>query len=135
MPSIMRAPPEAETMMSGWRVARERSTARAMVSPTTAPMLPPMKPYSMAERTTGCGPRWPMALTMASLRPVFLRASARRLLVGLEVGEVERVGGAEFEVDELVAGFEEEVDAAAGVDAEVVAALGADAEVGFEIGS
>jgi hypothetical protein len=30
-PSIMRAPPEAETMMSGCRVASERSMARAMV--------------------------------------------------------------------------------------------------------
>ncbi len=55
-------------------------------------------------------------------------------LVGLEVGEVERVGGAELEVDEFVAGFEELVDALAGVDAEVVAALGADLLVGLEVG-
>ena len=56
------------------------------------------------------------------------------LLVGFEVGEVEGVGGAEFEVDELVAGIEEVFDAGAGVDGEVVAALGADAEVGVELG-
>jgi hypothetical protein len=55
-------------------------------------------------------------------------------LVGLEVGEVERVGGAEVEIDELVAGFEELVDAGAGVDAEVQAAVGTDHEVGLEVG-
>ena len=82
MPSIMRgaAGGRDDDAESGWRVASERSTARAMVSPTTAPMDPPMKAYSMTERTTGCGPMWPVALTMASLRPVFFWASARRFL-------------------------------------------------------
>ena len=75
-----------------------------------------------------------MALMMASLRPVFFCASARRLLVGLQVGEVERIGGAELEVDEFVAGLEQVVDAAAGVDAEVVAAFGADLLVGLDFG-
>src|SRR5216683_2209079 len=56
------------------------------------------------------------------------------LLVGLEVGEVERVGGAEFEVDEFVAGLEQVLDAGARVDAEVMTALGADLEVGLKLG-
>ena len=56
------------------------------------------------------------------------------VLVGLEVGEVEGVGGAELEVYQLVAGLEEVVDAAAGVDAEVIAALGADLLIGLEFG-
>jgi hypothetical protein len=47
-PSIMRAPPEAETTMSGVRFAVARSIARVMASPTTAPMLPPINEYSMA---------------------------------------------------------------------------------------
>lgn len=53
--------------------------------------------------------------------------------VGLEVSELEGVGGAEVEVDELVAGFEEIVDAGSGVDAVVVAAAGADLEVGCDV--
>ena len=55
-------------------------------------------------------------------------------LVGLEVGEVEGVGGAEVEVYEVIAGFEEVGDAVFGVDAEVAAAPGADLEVGVEVG-
>ena len=55
------------------------------------------------------------------------------LFRSFQVGEVERVGGAELEVDELVAGFEEIFDAGTGVDAEVVAALGADLLVGLEL--
>ena len=40
------------TTMSGLRSIRARSTARAMVSPTTAPIEPPMNAYSMTLRTT-----------------------------------------------------------------------------------
>ena len=43
-------------MISGSRRARARSMARVIFSPTTTPMLPPMKPYSMAA-TTVVGPR------------------------------------------------------------------------------
>jgi hypothetical protein len=48
-PSCMRAPPEAETITSGWRSSMARSMARVIFSPTTAPMLPPMKRGSMAQ--------------------------------------------------------------------------------------
>ena len=78
IPSIIRAPPDAATIISGFRVASERSTARAIVSPTTAPMLPPMNPYSIALAVTACGPSIPTAFTIASFSPVFLRASASR---------------------------------------------------------
>ena len=54
--------------------------------------------------------------------------------VGLKVGEVERVGGAELEVDEFVARLEKILDAFACADAEVVAALGANLLVGLEFG-
>ena len=47
-PSIMRAPPEQETMMTGLREESPRSIARVIFSPTTTPMLPPMKAYSIA---------------------------------------------------------------------------------------
>ena len=76
----------------------------------------------------------PMALTMASLRPVFFCASREALLVGLQVGELQRIGGAEVEVDEFVAGIEQDVDALAGADAEVMAAVGADVQVGVDVG-
>src|SRR5208282_1659423 len=56
------------------------------------------------------------------------------LLVGLEVDEVERIGGAEAAVDHLVAGVEELVEALARADFEVVLALGTDVEVGCEVG-
>ena len=56
------------------------------------------------------------------------------LLVGLDVGEVERIGGAQAAVDQLVAGLEQQVDALARAELEVVLALGADVEVGFKIG-
>ena len=53
-PSIMRAPPEQEMMIER-HCARQRALdARVIFSPTTTPMLPPMKPYSMAAMTTGC---------------------------------------------------------------------------------
>ena len=54
--------------------------------------------------------------------------------VGLEVGELEGIGGAEFEIDELVAGFEQVIDAAAGVDAIVMSAAGTDFEIGCDLG-
>ena len=44
----MRAPPEHDTMMTGRRDDSARSMARVIFSPTTTPMLPPMKPYSIA---------------------------------------------------------------------------------------
>jgi hypothetical protein len=44
----MRAPPEQDTIIIGRRVASARSIPLVIFSPTTTPMLPPMKPYSMA---------------------------------------------------------------------------------------
>ena len=52
IPSIIRAPPEAETIINGTFLSSARSTARAMVSPTTAPIDPPINPYSITESTT-----------------------------------------------------------------------------------
>ena len=71
-PSIMRAPPEHETTSSGCRRSSAISTARVIFSPTTTPMLPPMKAYSMAATTTSRPSRRPVATITASLRPVAL---------------------------------------------------------------
>ena len=47
-PSIMRAPPEHETMITGRRAARcASSMPRTIFSPTTTPIEPPMKLYSI----------------------------------------------------------------------------------------
>jgi len=64
----------------------------------------------------------------------FLLGLREAKFVGLEVGKLERVGGGEVEIDELVAGVEEVFDAGAGVELEVAAAVHADLQVGFEIG-
>ena len=53
MPSCMRAPPEADTMMTGTCLSIASSMARVSFSPTTEPMLPPMKPNSKTQSTTG----------------------------------------------------------------------------------
>jgi len=63
--------------------ASARSMARAMVSPTTHPMLPPINANSMTLRTTLCGPRLPRAFITASLRPVSRRAFSSRSRYGL----------------------------------------------------
>jgi hypothetical protein len=55
-------------------------------------------------------------------------------LVGLEVGELERIGGLQVAVDDLEAGAEEGFDAGEGADAAVASAFGADLEIGFELG-
>ncbi len=52
-PSIIRAPPEAETIIKGFFSSRARSATRAIFSPTTEPIEPPMNPKSMTPNWTG----------------------------------------------------------------------------------
>ena len=52
VPSCIRAPPDADTMISGTRSARAASAARVTFSPTTAPIEPPMNPKSMTQIAT-----------------------------------------------------------------------------------
>src|SRR5215467_10853834 len=78
VPSIMRAPPEQETTISGWRVSIANSTPRVTFSPTTAPIDPPMNANSIAQTTTGRPFSWPSAVITASFTPSFLRASLIR---------------------------------------------------------
>ena len=53
VPSCIRAPPLADTTISGVRVLRAASAARVTFSPTTAPIEPPMNPKSMTQMTSG----------------------------------------------------------------------------------
>ena len=65
-PSIMRAPPEQDTTTSGSCCWSARSIARVTFSPTTTPIEPPMKPYSIAAITVRRPPIVPTADTTAS---------------------------------------------------------------------
>ena len=47
------------------------SMPRVISSPTTTPMLPPMKPYSMTARMTGVRSSSPRTTRTASSSPVF----------------------------------------------------------------
>ncbi len=54
------------------------SIARTSFSPITTPMLPPMKPYSIAAAMAGSPSMAPAPTTIASLSPVALRLAASR---------------------------------------------------------
>ncbi len=78
-PSIMRAPPEQHTMTTGHRRSIARSMARVIFSPTTTPMLPPMKPYSIAPTIVSMPSIRPDAAMIASLSPVASMLASRRV--------------------------------------------------------
>ena len=74
----MRAPPDADTMTSGIRRAMERSIARVIISPTTHPMLPPMKRASIEQICTGRPATAPAAEIIASESEVAARMPSSR---------------------------------------------------------
>ena len=78
-PSIIRAPPEQDTMTTGSCRAIARSMPRVIFSPTTTPMLPPMKPYSIAATTVSMPLIRPVAVMTASFRPVAAMLASSRL--------------------------------------------------------
>ena len=74
----MRAPPDADTMMTGRCLATASSIARVSFSPTAEPMLPPRYANSKAATTTEKPPTRPTPVTTASVVPVFSRAARTR---------------------------------------------------------
>ena len=52
-PSCIRAPPEVETRTSGIFFSWDRRASRAIFSPTTEPIEPPMKAKFMTPRLKG----------------------------------------------------------------------------------
>ncbi len=78
MPSCMRAPPELQTATSGSRSVAAASAARQSFSPTTLPMLPPMKPKSMTASMHGTPSMAASPVTIASVRPEAACASRSR---------------------------------------------------------
>ncbi len=70
-----------------------------------------MKPYSMALRTTSMGPELAHGVEDGVVEAGLFLGLAQALLVGLDVGEVQRIGGAQAAVDEFVARLEQQFDA------------------------
>jgi hypothetical protein len=79
-PSCIRAPPEADTMMSGIRLSAERCASRAIFSPTTEPIEPPMNRKSITAMWTGTPSSFAWPVRIASWRLAFLIAAASRSL-------------------------------------------------------
>ncbi len=92
-PSIIRAPPEQHTITIGTRSSIARSIARVIFSPTTTPMLPPMKPYSIDATIARSPSIVPVAVMIASLSPVDSTPAFSRALYGLV--SVKRSGSVE----------------------------------------
>src|SRR5581483_5241777 len=67
------------------------------------------------------------------VQPGLLLRLLQACLVGLQIGEAQRVGRAQVAVYELIARVEEHVDALPGAYLEVVAAVGTDLEIGLKI--
>src|SRR2546429_651181 len=110
----------------------DSSMARVTFSPTTAPMVPPIKPNSIAHITTGRPLSWPSAVMMASFMPSFLRASLSRC-ARLGVHELQRVGGSHTLIVFCPAAVEQHFQARARAHLKMKLALRADVEGGFEV--
>ena len=78
MPSCMRAPPELADAHQRQPMSAAASAPRQSFSPTTLPMLPPMKPKSMTASTQGTPPIAAVPATIASVMPLFAWASRTR---------------------------------------------------------
>ena len=133
-PSIMRAPPEQQTMTTGMRPSIARSIARVIFSPTTTPMLPPMKAYSIDATIVWMPSIAPDADDDGVLQAGRSRCSAlRRALYGLVSVNDERIGRDQILVVLGPLAVEQHAQALGGADPEVMRALRADVEVGREI--
>ena len=77
-PSIIRAPPDALTTTSGISRFRAFRPVRAIFSPTTEPIEPPIKLKSITAKATGMPSIRPLPVVTASFRPVLRRAASSR---------------------------------------------------------
>ena len=75
-PSCILAPPEAVMQMKGIPSSAALSAFRVTFSPATEPMLPPINLKSKQLMRTSLPSIFPLALTTASLSPVFFWASS-----------------------------------------------------------
>ena len=79
----MRAPPEHDTMITGALRSSAISMPRTIFSPTTTPIEPPMKLYSIEATTVSMPLMRPTPTITASFWPVDFWVLARRDLYGL----------------------------------------------------
>ena len=77
------APPEHDTISIGARRSSASSMPRTIFSPTTTPIEPPMKPYSIDATTASRPLIRPMPTITASFCPVDFCVAASRALYGL----------------------------------------------------
>ena len=82
MPSCMRAPPEAETMMKARLKRRACSMARTIFSPVPLARLPPRKRKSMTASTTRVPATSPLPVMTDSLMPSFFTVASAFALYG-----------------------------------------------------
>ena len=134
VPSCIRAPPEADTTMSGSRSSSACSAARVTFSPTTVPIEPPMNAKSMTHSATFVPPIVPVPHTAASRMPVADARGLEPLGVRLLVDEAEHVDRLEPGVllAEAVA-VEQQREPRVDAQPEMVAAARADALVLLEL--
>ena len=120
-------------MTTGMRSAMARSMPRAIFSPTTTPMLPPMNPYSIDATTVSMRSRAPDATMTASFMPVLSMPALSRDLYGLV--SVNSSGSVDTRSlsNSVHAPSNSIRSRSAGVQPEVVAAFRADVEVGGEV--
>ena len=71
MPSCMRAPPEADTIIAGQFFSSPRSIARVIFSPAAEPSEAAMKRKSMTARLTSMPSIFPVPLITESVSFVF----------------------------------------------------------------
>jgi len=79
-PSCIRAPPDADTMTSDSFCASDRIAIRAIFSPTTDPIEPPMNLKSITPSWIGTPSSVAEPVWMASFVPAFLKEAAKRSL-------------------------------------------------------
>ncbi len=112
---------------------RARSTARAMVSPTTAPIDLSNERVLHGAQHYLVRPKAPQSVQYGVIEACLFLCLAQPLLVGFHVGKVQWVRGAQSAVDQFVTRLQKKLDAIAGADFEVVLAFGANPQIGFEI--
>ena len=106
---------------------------RVIFSPTTEPIEPPMKLYSIAESITGKPVDRSFDIHDGFQNADFFGSDARLSLYGLFALKFERIGGVQRCVMLGPARIHQEINAFVGRDFVVIAALRANLEIAFKI--
>ena len=132
MPSCIRAPPLAEKMTSGRRLAVAYSTARVILSPTAVLMLPIKNRLSSTAATQATPPMRPVAVTAASRRPVLFWAAVKLFLIFRKMQHILR-GQICIQLPEAAV-VQHQTEPVVPADGHVIAAVGADVKASSSTG-